>query len=197
MVARPLYDITLSDKGIIYIKDISNTITSDFKLWNEVKSELRLPESMIFRWYSIILSIPRDWKTIMTKVDSEYFAHTGNNNTCIVFKEKLMSIDTIRTKQLYDLLISKIFKQPSSQKTIARMLNVDISNWKQIYTLRGKITHDSYSRIYQYKILNNILYFNEHLHQFKIVSTSLCSLCNSVNETVFHLFGECLLTMKL
>ena len=58
-------------------------------------------------------------KTTMKKVDSEYFANTGNNDTCIVFQEQLMSIDTIRTKEFYDLLISKIFKQPSCQKTIA------------------------------------------------------------------------------
>ena len=38
---------------------------------------------------------------------------------------------------------------------------------------------------------------NKHLHQFKIVSTPLCSLCSLVNETYFHLFGECLLTIKL
>ena len=172
----PLYDATLSDKGINYIKDIFNTITCDFKLWNEVKSEFRLPESMIFRWYSVILSIPRDWKTIIKKVDSEYFAHIGNNDTCIVFKEQLMSIDTIRTKGFYDLLISEISKQPSFQKTIARKLNVEISHWKEIYILPRKITHDSYPRIFQYKILNNILYLNKHLHQFKIVSTPLCSL---------------------
>ena len=77
----------------------------------------------------------------MKKVDSEYFAHTGNNNTCTVFKEQLMSIDTIRTKEFYDLLIRKILKQPSSQKTIARKLNVEISNGKEIYTLPRKITH--------------------------------------------------------
>ena len=41
------------------------------KLWNEVKNEFRLSESMIFRLYCIILSIPRDWKTIMKKFDSE------------------------------------------------------------------------------------------------------------------------------
>ena len=133
----------------------------------------------------------------MKKFDSEHFAHTGNNNTCIVFKEQLMSMDTIRTKEFYDLLISKIFKQPSSQKTIARKWNVEISNWKEIYTLPRKITHDLYSRIFHYKILNNILYLNNHLHQFKIVSTPLCSLCSSVNETVFHLFRECRLTIKL
>ena len=50
----------------------------------------------------------------MKKADSEYFRHTANNDTCIVFKEQLMSVDTIRTKQFYDLLISKIFKQSSS-----------------------------------------------------------------------------------
>ena len=133
----------------------------------------------------------------MKKVDSEYYANTGNNDTCIVFKEQLLSISTIRTKEFYDLLIIKIFKQSSSQKTIARKLNVEISNWKEIYTLPRKITHDSYSRIFQYKILNNILYLNKHLHQFKIESTPLCSLCSSVNETVFHLFGGRLLTIKL
>ena len=81
---------------------------------------------MIFQWYSIILSILRDWKTIMKKVDSEYYANTDDNDTCIVFKEQLMSIGTIRTKEFYDLLISKIFKQPSSHKTIARKLNAEI-----------------------------------------------------------------------
>ena len=44
----PLYDTTLSDKGINYIKDTFNTITCYCILWNEVKSEFRLPESMIF-----------------------------------------------------------------------------------------------------------------------------------------------------
>ena len=133
----------------------------------------------------------------MKKVDSEYFAHTDNNDTCIVFNKPLISIDTIRTRECYDLLIGKIFKQPSSQKTIARKLNVKTSNWKEIYTFSRKITHDSYSKIFQYKILNNILYLNKHLHQSKIVSTPLWSLCSSVNETVFHLFWECLLTIKL
>ena len=30
----------------------------------------------------------------MKKVDPEYFAHTAKNDTCIVFTEQLMSIDT-------------------------------------------------------------------------------------------------------
>ena len=59
-------------------------------------------------------------------------------------KEQLMSIDTVSTKEFYDLLISKIFKLPSSQKTIARKLNVEMSNWKETHSLPRKITHDSH-----------------------------------------------------
>ena len=46
-------------------------------------------------------------------------------------------------------------------------------------------------RIFQYKILNNVLYLNEKLFKFKIVSSPLCSFCNSENETLIHLFYSC------
>ena len=136
----PLFDTILSDEGINYTKVIFNTITCDFKLWNEVKNKFRVLESMIFRWYSIILSIPRDWKTIM-KMNT---LNTGDNNTCIVFKDQLMLIDTIRTKAFYDLLISKIFKQPSSQKTIARKLI-----WRYLQSVSWSLAEFRHNKIVQ------------------------------------------------
>ena len=36
-------------------------------------------------------------------------------------------------------------------------------DWKYIYTLSRKITTDPYSRYFQYKILNNVLYLNDKL----------------------------------
>ena len=59
---------------------------------------------------------------------------------------------------------------------MARKLNVEIANWKEIYTLPREATHDSCSRIFKYKIFNNILYLNKHFNQFKTVSKHLCSL---------------------
>ena len=163
--------------GFNFTEGVENTHPPPPVLYQEKKAQCFRVNMMHF--FSAILNYGMEskassdfQKTTMKKVDSEYFANTGNNDTCIVFQEQLMSIDTIRTKEFYDLLISKIFKQPSCQKTIGRMLNVGISDWKEIYTLSRKITPDSYSRIFQYKILNNILYLNKHLHQFKIVSIS-------------------------
>ena len=49
-------------------------------------------------------------------------------------------------------------------------------------------------RIFQYKILNNVLYLNEKLFRFKKISCPFCSFCQSENETPIHLFHGCIKT---
>ena len=51
-----------------------------------------------------------------------------------------------------------------------------------------RVTIDTNLLIFQYKILNNVLYLNAKLFRFKILSSSSCSFCNSENETAIHLF---------
>ena len=51
--------------------------------------------------------------------------------------------------------------------------------------------------IFQYKILNNVLYLNEKLFRFKNISSPLCFFCQSENETPIHLFHGCIKTNLL
>ena len=44
------------------------------------------------------------------------------------------------------------------------------------------VTIDTNLRIFQYKSLNIVLYLKKKLFQFKIVSSPVCSFCNSENE---------------
>ena len=53
------------------------------------------------------------------------------------------------------------------------------------------VTHNTYMRSFQYKILNNILYLNKKLHNFRIKPSPLCSFCNLYDQTPFHIFYEC------
>ena len=46
-------------------------------------------------------------------------------------------------------------------------------------------------RIFQHKILNNILYLNNRLYKFGHAESPMCSLCNSEIETMSHLFCHC------
>ena len=54
--------------------------------------------------------------------------------------------------------------------------------------LSSKCAIDTGTRVFQYKILNNVLYLNKHLYNMKVVETPLCSLCQKENEMFEHLF---------
>ena len=82
-------------------------------------------------------------------------------------------------------------RTPTSQqcfKILFPHLNLD---WKLIYLLPRILTKNTSLRAFQYKVLNNVLYLNHKLFQFKVSTTSLCSYCNKHDETIQHLFRTC------
>ena len=56
---------------------------------------------------------------------------------------------------------------------------------------------DTNLRMFQYKLLNNVLYLNKMLFRFRKVDFPLCSFCNEEEETPLHLFHSCLKTKQL
>ena len=56
-------------------------------------------------------------------------------------------------------------------------------------------TRDAYTRAFQYKILNNVLYLNQKLFLFRISQTNQCSFCMN-EETIDHIFSECTLSRE-
>ena len=70
-------------------------------------------------------------------------------------------------------------------------------NWKLIYRIPRIATLETKIRIFQYKLLNNVLYLNKKLFQFGIISQSKCSFCDLYDETPHHIFYECTYTQNL
>ena len=60
-----------------------------------------------------------------------------------------------------------------------------------MYLLLRILTKNTSLRAFQYKVLNNVLYVNYKLFQFRVSTTSLCSYCNKHGKTVQHLFSTC------
>ena len=51
--------------------------------------------------------------------------------------------------------------------------------------------------MFQYKLLNNILFLNARLFHLNYVDSPLCSLCNTDPETPIHFFCDCLITISV
>ena len=79
-------------------------------------------------------------------------------------------------------------------KNIFQNSNLD---WKTIYMLPRIVTKDSRLQVFQYKLLNNVLYLNKMLFRFGKIDSPLCSFCKMIEETPLHLFYNCIKTKLL
>ena len=60
-----------------------------------------------------------------------------------------------------------------------------------------KATIESYTRCFQFRIINNALFLNSQLYKFGLVDSSKCSFCGMIDETTIHFFSECNITLDL
>ena len=122
--------------------------------------------------------------------------HKGNCKNIVYLNHHLIKNNQILTtekfipKELYSLSIVLKNELPTSQKHFRNIfpnLQVEL---KEICLLPRKVSIDTNSRIFQYKILNNILHLNKQLFIFNKKDTKLCSYCRLQDETTNHIFVE-------
>ena len=59
------------------------------------------------------------------------------------------------------------------------------------------MTLDTEIKMFQYKILNNILYLSQGLYCMNLFESPLCSLCKREVESISHLFLKCKFSTRL
>ena len=137
------------------------------------------------------------WKTSLLK-DSENTHGLVLYEPHIVINQTVHHIFKLRAKFLYNLLLGKMEYRPTAQRYLSNLFTLhDDFDWTKIYDLPSKITVDTRLRVFQYKILNNILYLNEKLFDFGLVDSEKCRFCLVSNETTIHIFSECPIVKEL
>ena len=82
--------------------------------------------------------------------------------------------------------------KPTSQTYFQNPFSNSKPDWKSIYLLLRHVTLDANLRIFQYGLLNNVLYLNNMLFRFKKVDFPLRSYCNEEEKTPLYVFHSCL-----
>ena len=179
----------------LFVSDFFDS-SGDILDWNRFKSTHSICDAHYFRWLQIIHALPKVWKNAI-KADGGKSRIFCDFTPHLIVKAKIYPMDKLSSKMIYSILLASKFRPPSSQRTFLALLKVDSLPWNKIYTLPWTISIDSYSRIFQYKCLNNILFLNKSLFRMGITDTPLCSYCNQNEETMQHLFIECCVSKKL
>ena len=158
--------------------------------WLSVKSKFNLVEKLHFKWFQLVKVISDKWANIMK---------TGTGSTHDLNNEKFSaminsSVTQLTSKCIYMHIVNKIATVPTAQRCFEHNLKSEQNqdsydfDWNKIYMLPTKSTTDSRTRVFQCRLLNNVLYFNDQLFKMKLVVTPLCSLCNKFTEVRYTFF---------
>ena len=92
---------------------------------------------------------------------------------------------------VYSNFINQKQRPPTAQTNFEEKIGRSDIEWSEVYSKIYRSTIDVRLRAFQYKIVNNCLFLNNKLFQFKKIESPLCSLCLEELESISHFFVEC------
>ena len=150
-----------SNKGINFVGQLFD---SDGKLhcWEFLKKYL-LSQNMKSKWFQLIHALPREWKEAIS-------IHNGSlenlliHDNYVIKKKQILCLTKLNSIELYKIQIIIKYKKPTSQSYFEKIFKNSNLDWKAIYLLPRIATVDTTIRVFQYKLLNNILFLNKMLY---------------------------------
>ena len=137
----------------------------------------------------IFSAIPPNWKQLLN------VGENNNNRIDKTVSDDVQDITRMTSKSIYSTLVKRIQISPTAQSKFNSVYNISGNiDWKNIYLLPGRVTLDTRTRAFQYKILNRILYTNKILYKMNLVPSPMCTFCGDHEETLEHLLISCTYT---
>ena len=149
----------------------------------------------IFLVIGIIDALQDHWREKLRMTTHTKSITLNNDGIYVSINGKLTKLENLKQKTVYCELILKISSQPTAQKRFSKKYPLHTFEWDSIYLLPRKVTIESRTRDFQYKILNRILFTNKMLFKMKISDTDKCTFRNEEEETIEHLLTTCKYTL--
>jgi len=186
---QSIFNKKIKEAGFVHLVDF---LSNDGKLKNwDVFEEKNLSLSDYFLLLGVFSAIPPEWKLLLKNGDDV------NQTDKTVSDDYVKDITCMSSKSIYSALVKRVQIPPTAQSKFDSLYNIsNILDWKNIYQLPGRVTLDTRTQAFQYKILNLILYTNSILHKMKLIPSPLCTFCEDHEETLEHLLVKCVYTKE-
>ena len=149
-----------------------------------------MDKGLYLKYAGILQALPANWRKFLKDCRTASISNLSFS-TNVQLGQISVELDNLAAKTVYEKLIQPIKRNPNAQRTMEALLHIE---WNLVHTLSRKITIDTSTRIFQYEILNNILYLNNRPYNMTIAESLLCSLCGNDTETILHFFCHCSIT---
>ena len=129
-------------------------------------------QKMYYKWLQLIHTISKSWKKDI-KINQGKCRNLVYLNLHLIKNPNFTPLKS--SKQMnFILFLYRWEILCLSHKNILKIFFPSLSfTWKDVYILPGIATINTRLRVFQYKVLNNVLYFNKHPYIFKLSDTKL------------------------
>jgi hypothetical protein len=186
---KPILYISWLEAGCFKIQHIFKE-TGQFLSYEEFQTMYNIENVDFLTYYGVVHAIPDEWKNTLRQnnVDSSL--------TEDYLIEKFKSADKV-AKLCYNLFMEK---NTFDINILTNKWSADlhtIVNTKEMYRQFELIMLSSISnriRSFQFTFLHRIIRTNTFAHRIGIINSSECTFCHNHEESIIHLFWECMYT---
>ena len=113
-----------------------------------------------------------------------------SSTTSLSFRIDNKDFDALKkkSKDYYLLIKSRKAQFPSNSRFLKHDFNLTDDQLKKVFILPHNVAFEPYVKVFQYKILNSILYTNSKLYKIGHTAVDKCSFCESEPERLPHYF---------
>ena len=144
------------------------------KAWLDIKTQFNLSNEQHYFSIQLINAISKSWKEELRRSNPISYALSVYDHH-LIKENQIYSLDKCNCKELYCLQISLNNPKTRLQLYFEDLFQIKDIDWKHVHLLPRRVTVNTNLRVFQYNILNNVLYLNEKLFRFKKISCPLCS----------------------
>ena len=158
---KPVFIKKFCDANLCFVYQLFEN--GRVKSWNQIKDEFGLEQRLHFKYVQLIDSLPTSWKKQIN--ENQLLVADASVQHCqgILHCTRLLPLERLTSKEIYTILIRNRNHVPTAQTTYkTKFINLSDENWGNFYLLPRSCMRDAYTRIFQYKILNNVLYLNKN-----------------------------------
>lgn len=176
------------DKNIVYIADLLDE-NGNFYSLQDLQKKIKIKTNFL-NYASLRNSIKASLSSSKIQIG------TNSPRPFLPHNIKTFCNNKKGTKHIYNILTTENIT-PLGKVKWGKFFEILDLQWENIFTFPFLYTKDSKLQWLQFRINQYILTTNSFLFKIGKTDTKLCSLCQSNEETIVHLFWDCLHVQNL
>ena len=125
-----------------------------FYTWNRLKEKYELDKGLYIKYAGLLKALPASWRKFLKERRTASISNLSFS-TNVRFRQNSVQLDNLVAKNVYEILFQPIKRNLIAERTMEALLQEQRIEWTLVYTLPRKVTIDTSTCIFQYKILNN------------------------------------------